>query len=189
MPLNLLFCEGVAGRPDVRVLSTLLQGLVGEVRPSGAKYGLGDRILAHREAMQTGRIAGVIDGDFMGNWPPRELGPRQWLIREGVLLGWRWRRKEIENYLIDPTVVTGALDGSAPDLETYSALLVETAETIAAYEAARTALSLTRSRFEPLPNCWGSLHLRYRDGASRKCRTSRDCCCWMLTFFSSKEAA
>lgn len=155
MPVNLLFCEGVAGSPDIRVLSTLLQGFVGEVRPSGPKYGLGHRIRAHREVMQTSRIAGIIDGDFVGDWPSPEPDPKRWVIPGNIVLGWRWRRKEIENYLIDPIVVVGALGEGAPNREVYGGLLTQAADTIAIYQAARTALSLVRTRFEPLPDCWG----------------------------------
>jgi hypothetical protein len=156
LPVNLLLCEGAASSPDIRVLSSILQGSVGELRPNGGKYGFGDRILVWREVLQTDRVAGLTDGDFMDTWMRQDETPGQWVGSNDVLLGWRWRRKEIENYLIDPAVVSGALGAAAPEPGAYLEILEDAVSNLAIYEAARTALSLSRSRFKPLPNCWGN---------------------------------
>ena len=158
MPVNLLFCEGVSSSPDIRILSTVLQGVGGEVRASGGKYGLGTRILAYRESLQTDKVAGVLDGDFVDNWQKPIAAPRQWVTGEGTVLGWRWQRKEIENYLIDPVVVSQALPDGAPNSDNYRGVLEDAVGQLVHYEAARTALSLSRRRFQELPSCWGPIH-------------------------------
>ena len=66
-------------------------------------------------------------------------------------IGWLWQRKEIENYLLDPEIVRRALRRKAPPMDKYKAALKESAETIAAYTAARTALSCFR-----FTNSWGN---------------------------------
>ncbi|MBP0020497.1 MAG: hypothetical protein J7647_23450 [Cyanobacteria bacterium SBLK] len=72
------------------------------------------------------------------------------------LLGWFWERKEIENYLLDPDVVSRALGSKAPPIEDYRAALEESARAIADYTAARISLSLTRQPLRPIKNCWGN---------------------------------
>lgn len=67
MPVNLLFCEGGPGSPDVRVLRKLFAGYC-EMRPAGSRYGMGDRIQAHREVLGQCQVAGIIDGDFRQDW-------------------------------------------------------------------------------------------------------------------------
>ncbi len=107
MPVNLLLCEGGTNSPDIRVLGKLLAGIC-EIRPMGGKYGMGERIKARREILGGNVVFGLLDGDFQVNWELPQNRPRDWIVRKNktkVLLGWRWERKEIENYLIDPVVV------------------------------------------------------------------------------------
>lgn len=157
VPVNLLLCEGGPGSPDVRVLRKLLAGYC-EVRPAGSKYGMGTSILAHREAIGERQIAGLLDGDFPASWerdvPPET--PVNWESSDQrIRFGWRWARKEVENYLVDPDVVSRSLGEAAPPAEQYRRQLDAAAERIAVYQAARTALSNCRRRFQPLPASWG----------------------------------
>jgi hypothetical protein len=69
--------------------------------------------------------------------------------------GWRWTRKEIENYLIDPDVVSRSLGARAPDPNEYRIALERARDRIGTYQAARHALSLSRKRFSPLTNEFG----------------------------------
>jgi hypothetical protein len=72
-----------------------------------------------------------------------------------IRLGWYWARTEIENYLIDPIVVTHAL-GLASEVRTrYQEILDRAVDKLSAYSAGRTALSLCRVRNKPFPNRWG----------------------------------
>jgi len=154
--VNVLFCEGAPTSPDARVLAKILAGLC-EVRPSGSKYGMGDRILARREAMGQDVVFGLLDGDFR-EWAHPNETPDPWQINinnTSIHVGWRWQRKEIENYLIDPRIVDRTL---GIELQGYTQSLDRAALSIATYEAARIALTFVRPRLLPLPNAFGSPH-------------------------------
>lgn len=162
MPVNELLCEGAPGSADARILNKLLAGLTQTVvRPSGHKYGMGYMILARREARPRQGIAGIIDGDFRENWPAsvETSVPATWEDRDQEdsqhQYGWRWSRKNIENYLIDPQIVSRALGAQAPDETRYRDMLDRAASELGVYTAARTALTMSRRRFRPLSNRWG----------------------------------
>ncbi len=154
MPVAILLSEGGQHSPDVRVLGKLLAGHC-EVKPAGGKYGLGTRIIARREAMRQDATFGILDGDFPDKWRKPENKPRQWKASDKTLLGWRWERKEIENYLIDPIVVQCSLKESAPDDAVYQHALRAARDSIFTYQAARVALSASRLRFRGLPSYFG----------------------------------
>jgi hypothetical protein len=156
VPVNLLYCEGGSKSPDIRLLTTLLAGIC-TVEPVGSKYGLGQAIRLAR-AIRTGSvIAGLRDRDFDENDALPAHTPQPWRVENDTIwLGWYWERKEIENYLIDPLVVTHALGTKAPDIAAYTAALQTAAMSVADYTAARTALTCCRVRFVPLDNSWGT---------------------------------
>ncbi len=158
MPVNILYCEGISKSPDVQVLGAILpSGCV--VRPAGSKQGLAQRILGAKDVISGSVIAGLRDRDFDHDDSPPSGTPRDWYITENnrqIPLGWYWERKEIENYLIDPKVVKRALGEDAPPAEEYRAALKNSASKIAAYTAARIALSLYLRNRPSLPNnSWG----------------------------------
>ncbi len=156
MSMNILYCEGVLGGPDVIVLRKILTG-ISNVNPVGSKYGFGQKILLSREFYSGSIVAGIRDRDFDDDTTLPIGEPREWCVENNtVCLGWYWERKEIENYLIDPVVVQHALGAKAPEEQAYRAALNESAETIADYTAARIALSISRVRFIPLENAWGA---------------------------------
>ncbi len=155
MPVSQLLCEGASNSPDVRVLLKLLSGRCGEIKPMSGKYGMGVRIIARRENLGENNVYGILDGDFKSEWRLPENIVAEW-ENDGIHFGWRWERKEIENYLIDPVVVERALGDMAPNMETYKTELESARDRIAIYQAARTALSANRSRFYPLPSSFGS---------------------------------
>lgn len=154
MPVSLLFCEGGAGSPDMRVLGKLLAGRC-EVRPFGGKYGMGNRVKGGREAIQRGSVFGILDRDFPQEWDPPTGTPRPWIASDDIVLGWRWERREIENYLIDPTVVASALGADAPHRDDYIAALGAARDRLTFYQAARAALSDCRPRRKPLSCSFG----------------------------------
>ena len=99
MPVNVLFCEGGPGSYDIKVLNKLLSGCL--IRPEGGKYGMGNRIKAEREALRGGLVFGLLDGDFRAATTDPRGQPQPWLVDSGQNhLGWRWERKEIENYFL-----------------------------------------------------------------------------------------
>lgn len=153
MPVNVLLCEGGPGSPDVRVLGKLLAGLC-EVKPEGGKYGMGQKIIAKRDAIGN-VVSGLLDGDFLESWVSPTGCPRNWTSGNGISFGWRWERKEVENYLIDPDIVAKALGPQAPNHSLYILALHQARDQIAYYQAARTSLSVNRKRFDDLPSCFG----------------------------------
>lgn len=155
MPVSILFCEGGPQKPDIRLLNSLLAGTC-QVRAAGSKYGFGQVVRAHKEAQPQSTIAGLRDRDFDDDDSIPIERPRCWLIEgDSLQIGWYWERVELENYLIDPQVVQYALRSRAPSLNNYRSVLHGSAESIAEYTAARTALSLCRRRLIPSPNAWG----------------------------------
>jgi hypothetical protein len=154
MPVALLLCEGIASSPDTRVLGKLLAGRC-EVRPFGSKYGMGSVVKGAREAIGRDTVFGILDGNFPDDWCQPTGKPRPWAVSDGIALGWRWERKEIENYLIDPAVVASALGSAAPQPSRYVAALGAARDRLTFYQAARAALSGHRRRFAPLPSSFG----------------------------------
>lgn len=125
------------------------------VKPFGGKYGFGDKIRLAREFNGGDVIAGLLDRDFDADDSPPTQSPRPWRVENNTLwLGWRWERKEIENYLLDPRVVQQVLANRAPAPTDYDHALQNAANHMIHYTAARTALSCVRPRFSPLRNEW-----------------------------------
>ncbi|MEC4895156.1 MAG: hypothetical protein SAL07_20535 [Oscillatoria sp. PMC 1051.18] len=159
MSVNILYCEGGKNSPDIRVLLNILSGIC-TVKPAGSKYGLDRQILFIKQEnlLPSSVVAALKDRDFDLNESLPTHSPRNWLVKDNnqdIQIGWSWERKEIENYLIDPEVVSRALGSKAPPIENYRTALEESAKNIADYTAARIALSLSRQRLLPLNNCWG----------------------------------
>ncbi|HIJ82985.1 MAG TPA: hypothetical protein HPQ00_02145, partial [Magnetococcales bacterium] len=121
---------------------------------------MGQKILAKRETPQhKNTVAGILDGDFLKEWKPPEGKPQVWQISENhriFTLGWRWERIEIENYLVDPIVIEKTIGKDRIDLIQYKQALEQARNDIAAYQAARTALSANRRRLKILKSCFGS---------------------------------
>lgn len=156
MPVNELLCEGVEGGPDVRLLRAILRRSVGEVRPSGGKDGFRNLVVNLRASSKTSSVCGLADGDFPrkpGEWTPAPPC-REWHVstqKGQTMIGWMWRRKEIENYLVDPEVVGRALRWDTPKKEAYAAGLERVFDALAYATAARIALTEhapTRTRME-----------------------------------------
>ncbi|MFK0731762.1 MAG: hypothetical protein ACIWVG_11480 [Gloeotrichia echinulata HAB0833] len=158
MSISILYCEGFAKSPDVRVISAIIApGCV--VKPIGSKQGLALRILGAKDARAGMTIAGLRDRDFDDDDSLPQGQPRDWWVTQNnikVSLGWYWERKEIENYLLDPKVVKRSLSNDAPPIGEYTTALQASAEKIGAYTAARITLSLyLQNRPSPPSNSWG----------------------------------
>ncbi len=176
MSVNILYCEGGKNSPDIRVLLNLLSGIC-TVRPAGSKYGLDRQILfiKQQKLLPSSIVAALRDRDFDSDESLPNNSPRNWCVRDNeqiVQVGWTWERREIENYLIDPEVVSHALGSKSPPMEEYRAALAESAQAIADYTAARIALSLSRQQSLPLTNYWGNKIGQHR---FPNCLTEQDC--------------
>jgi hypothetical protein len=148
----MLLCEGVATSSDVRVLTCLLRGYC-QVMPIGSKHSMLNQIEVRRREISP-KIYGLQDRDFVRDWGIPNDQPKEWRLRgNNRLMGWYWERKEIENYLIDPNVVSKALGNKMPP--NYTDMLEIAANKIWRYQAARTALSNCRKYFRPLKTGFG----------------------------------
>ena len=150
MPVNMLLCEGIPTSSDGRVLTCLLKGHC-QVMPIGSKHSMLNQIEVRRREISP-NIYGLQDRDFVKDWSIPNNQPKEWK-RNNQLMGWYWERKEIENYLIDPDVVSKALGNKMPP--NYTDLLEIAAKKIWRYQAARTALSNCRKYFRPLKTGFG----------------------------------
>ena len=112
MPIAKLFVEGTL---EIEVLTPILQGSP-VPQQGGPKYSLKPR--ARTERRENKVVAGYLrDRDFEFD-PPADLSrPTVDSLENGVPFGWRWCRHEIENYLVDPVVVSEAMSWSMPDVE------------------------------------------------------------------------
>ena len=141
MPVSRLLVEGSL---DAQVLAAILGGDT-QVAPGGSKYALAPRTRVERTERGTATCY-VRDRDFDYDPPDDSTRPQVDRREEGQILGWRWCRHEIENYLIDPVVVERATDwGRAA----YEEALVEAALRIRHYQVARWVVGTVRRSLPP----------------------------------------
>lgn len=126
-----LRCEGDQRSPDVQVLRCILRDLPIDIIPA----------LSRGALLQETDGAAIRDGDYptsLLDWTP-DPTPRPWRAAE-AWRGWMWRRKEIENYLLDPVVLSRTFAWQPERVARYEALLVELLDAVAERTAARMAL-------------------------------------------------
>lgn len=137
----------VEGKLDADVLGAVLQGIC-SVRAAGSKDQLAARARTLAEERPKGpRVFYVRDRDFDYRPPTDTEAPsvdRRW--ENADVLGWRWARHSIENYMLDPAIVAKAtgLDSSSLGSE-----LVRKARVIRHYQAARFAVAAARAQLPP----------------------------------------
>lgn len=141
MPIAKLFIEG---NLESELLTPILQGNP-VLQIGGSKNSLKPRAWADRS--ENSVDAGYLrDRDFDFN-PPDDLS-RPTVDSEfgGIPLGWRWCRHEIENYLIDPTLITEATGWPIAEVDEA---LYQTALAIRSYAAARWTVGVVRRSLPP----------------------------------------
>lgn len=142
MPVNILLLEG---NLDGTVLGPVMNGNP-TLETGCSKGSLGPRCLDQR-SNGTPNVCYLRDRDYDYEPPAVMTHPivdRMW---SGVVLGWRWSRHEIENYLLDPAVVAAATSWNRP---TYEAALVAAGQSIRHYQIARWCLGLVRRSLPPI---------------------------------------
>jgi hypothetical protein len=151
MSVSELLCEGGEGSLDLRLLRAVLRDLKLEIRPSGGKDGFPNLVRGLRR--WNARVCGFVDGDFPRDpvaWQAPAPVPRVWSSRnpeqEMEMLGWQWRRKEVENYFIDPVVVSRALGWDDDKQRDYAGRLEGLFDAIGPATAARLALTACAPR-------------------------------------------
>ena len=141
MPIAKLFVEG---NLESEVLNPILEGSP-VLEQGGSKNSLKPRARVERQANKV--AAGYLrDRDFDFD-PPQDLSrPTVDGEDRGVTFGWRWCRHEIENYFIDPAIVSEAM--AWPILE-FKEALRQSAKKIRRYEAARWTVGIVRRSLPP----------------------------------------
>jgi hypothetical protein len=136
VPLAKLFVEGTL---EVQVLTPILLGNP-VPQQGGSKYSLKPR--ARTERKENRVAAGYLRDRDVDFDPPDDLSKPTVDGQDGeTAFGWRWCRHEIENYLIDPALVSEVL--SLP-IVTVEDGLREAAVRIRAYQAARWTVGVVR---------------------------------------------
>jgi hypothetical protein len=148
VPLSRLLCEGVAGGPDAVILAAIFAPDGPEVVPAISKTNLGAGVRALRRVGRM-NVAAIRDRDF--DFVPEHGDDPVVLTWDSEPVGWRWRRHELESYLVDPALVVPATIEIAggSDVSGYEQILLTAARTVAPYQAARWALGDIRRRLPP----------------------------------------
>jgi len=155
MPVTKLFVEGDL---DVQLLNPILDGSPvlqkggskGALRPQARREIDKDRERrkkAGEEPDASHVVAGYLrDRDFDFE-PPEELSkPAVDKDIEGCPFGWRWCRHEIENYLIEPSLISEARGWPIAEIEDA---IRDVAKNIRSYEAARWTVGSVRCVLPP----------------------------------------
>ncbi len=141
MPVSRLLVEGAL---DAELLRPILAGSP-EVAIGGSKYSLAPKARTERELRQI-NVCYLRDRDFDFDPPEHASQPVVDREHEGSVLGWRWCRHEIENYLLDPKLVTAAMGW---DEAVYTAALVQAAQRIRFYQISRWVVGTARRSLPP----------------------------------------
>jgi hypothetical protein len=142
VPVSRLLVEG---KLDIQVLVPLFAGNPVVDSRHSPKGSLAPRVrdLRHDQKV-TACYVRDRDFDFL---PEKDLTqPTPDKTDAGAVLGWRWCRHEIENYLIEPELIAAALGW---DRAAFEAELLSVAGTIKHYQAARWAAGQARQVLPP----------------------------------------
>jgi hypothetical protein len=145
MPVTRLYVEGAL---DQRVIVQVLAGQAA-VEARGTKHDLHHIVRRELEEGKSG-IAYLRDRDF-DTEPPGVATASVSVDRviNSSILGYRWQRTELENYLLEPPVVAAAL---GLDLTEFSVEIAKAASTLLVYTAARWTLGQLRARTRSITN-------------------------------------
>lgn len=141
MPIAKLFVEG---KLESESLTPILEGSP-VLQRGGSKNALKARALTERE--ENSVDAGYLrDRDFDYD-PPEDLSrPTVDYERDGITIGWRWCRHEIENYLIEPMLISSAMQWPVANIEDA---IRQAAKNIRHYEAGRWTIGTVRRQLPP----------------------------------------
>lgn len=131
----------VEGSLDAEVLGALFAGRPLVEATKTSKDALAPRVRTERQKGKRHTYF-LRDRDF--DWlPPTQCRQPVPIESNGEVLGWYWCRHELENYMLEPDVVTACLGESSAG---YRKALHEAAKRLRYYEAARWAIGQARSR-------------------------------------------
>jgi hypothetical protein len=150
MSVGILYCEGGRKAYDQRVLQKILIDICLVKRSDTGHPKMPALLERERESNPCQIIMAIRDRDHTATDFMPHNAPVIWIDKQNNnIIGWYWERVELENYLLDPVVVTKAL-GRRISVPYYREMLEESANMISMYAAARRAVS--RSLPEPFPS-------------------------------------
>jgi len=136
----------VEGELDGQLLHAVCGGHPLVIAVKSLKNSLAPRTRIEREKPGGACVFYLRDRDFDYE-PPGQLGqPIVDKIEKGTILGWRWCRHSIENYMLEPAIVCAALQ---TETAVYRPALQEAGDRIKYYQAARWAIGLSRQALPP----------------------------------------
>lgn len=142
MPVSKLLVEGEL---DATLLGAVLKGRPPVTR-GGSKNALKPKVMEERKGNLASTVCYIRDRDFDVDPPADRSRPGVHASSAAGALGWHWCRHEMENYLLEPAIVTRA---TACDDAAYRAALLDAAAALLHYEAARAAVGTTRRSLPP----------------------------------------
>jgi hypothetical protein len=141
MPISKLFVEG---NLESEVLYSILHGDP-VLQQGGSKDSLKPRARVDRKDNNVD--AGYLrDRDFDFDPPDDTSKPAIDSEEANVAIGWRWSRHEIENYLIEPALISETMTWPIAEVEDA---LRASARKIRSYEAARWCVGIVRRDLPP----------------------------------------
>ncbi|MCL4219038.1 MAG: hypothetical protein KJ052_18810 [Candidatus Hydrogenedentes bacterium] len=143
MPVTTLLVEGEL---DAQILQPFFAGQPVLEAAKASKNALAPRARTERQKGLTGTCY-LRDRDFDYLPPDDTAKPPVDKEEDGSILGWRWARHEIENYMLEPALVENCL-GITDD--SYRHEVSEAAKRISHYEAARWTIGQARSELPPI---------------------------------------
>jgi len=145
MPVDRLLVEGSL---DAEVLGQVLSGNPPIENASCSKDALCPKTRSERHRTDS-NVCYLRDRDFDYEAPTDRSAPEVDQVDKqqgNAVLGWHWCRHEMENYLLDPAIVTRVLPVAQGD---YESALTAAASQIAAYQASRWAVGTARRALPP----------------------------------------
>lgn len=142
MPVTRLLVEGEL---DAQLLAPLFAGNPVVEAIKSSKNALAPRTRTERQ--KAGPCVSYLrDRDF--DYDPLDQLDQPTIDKaeNGIVLGWRWSRHSIENYMLEPAIACTAL---AVDEATYQTALSIAGSKIKYYQAARWAIGIARSALPP----------------------------------------
>jgi hypothetical protein len=173
MPVNMLLVEG---NLDGEVLGPVLAGTP-TIESGCPKGSLGPRCLDQRRN-NIPNVCYLRDRDYDYEPPTVHTEPVVDRVWNGITLGWRWCRHEMENYLLDPLVVAAATGWDQAD---YTTALISAGKHIRNYRIARWCIGRVKRTLPPVNviprrpvECTGEFHLPTDLGVAATAQWARD---------------
>ena len=142
MPVTKLFVEG---KMDEELLASVCQGKPLVVGLKCSKNALAPRTLTERANVPAACYLRDRDFDYKPLTDTSGLCVDKY-DDKGNIVGWRWHRHSIENYLLEPAIVCSATRAHQHD---YLNALHHAADKLKYYQAARWTIGLIRSVLPP----------------------------------------